>query len=217
MRFYRLGEIPTRGDDEVFKASARPIYLVHRIHRDRTRFAAARNPRRETVARLVPAGFHFLPGPLLSGCLNGWFRVVSRQSEQTSWLMRGSGSGVIIKYRSFRNWRFPPEDLQAVGFDYSKMRGSGGSGNGSPRPIRPRDEPQTCRRFSSTRIFALLTGTLPRWKPLQAEQRHRPKGRKIATVVVDYPVQVLPGRIVRVRWNRTTLRCVTRLNISVGR
>src|SRR5208282_1379047 len=55
--------------------------------------------------------------------LFGWlaFRQFRASLKRTNWLLRCNDNGVIIKYRSFDNWRFPDNDVQAVGFDYSEI------------------------------------------------------------------------------------------------
>ena len=70
---------------------------------------------------LPPVFFTYL-GAATFG-LFGWFALGQFRAcvKPTNWLLRCHGSGVIIKYRSFQNWRFPAENIQAVGFDYSEI------------------------------------------------------------------------------------------------
>jgi hypothetical protein len=204
MRFYRLGEIPTRGDDEVFKASATGPFIWFIVFTGLEIVLLLLGIRGRKLSAQLPPAFIFFAAAAFVGLFEwmvfGWFRD---SLKPTCWLLRGNGSGVIIKYRSFRNWRFPPEDLQAVGFEYSQIAWVR---TAKERVTSP--DPATTRGKLS-RVFIYLDfclrdgDTSALEAHLQAEQRARPKGKMIATVVVDYPVAVLPGGIVRVRWNGT--------------
>jgi len=109
-----------------------------------------------------------------------------------------NSSGVIIKYRSFQNWRCPAEDVQAVGFDYSEVaevrmvreqRAAPGLG-GDPDRIQDFTYLDFCLAHADTAALEAY---------LQAEQKAEPPGR-FKTIYRDYPVEVLPGGIVRLRW-----------------
>ena len=111
-----------------------------------------------------------------------------------------NSSGVIIKYRSFQNWRCPAEDVQAVGFDYSEIawvrmvreqRTAPGLGGNQTNQIQHLTYLDFCLANADTAALEAH---------LQAEQKAEPPGR-FKTIYRDYPVEVLPGGIVRLRWS----------------
>ncbi len=133
---------------------------------------------------------------LLAWAAWGNFRARVRP---TNWLLRCDSSGVIIKYRSFENWRCPTEDVQAVGFDYSEVawvrtvreqRTAPGLGGNQTRQLQYLTYLDFCLANADTSALEAY---------LQAEQKAEPPGR-FKTIYQDYPVEVLPGGIVRLRW-----------------
>src|SRR5271166_1239300 len=124
MKFYGLREIPVRSDDVVFKASPARLFVPLLI------FLAI-------IIALLPLaigggklyGVHHPPPALFVFAFVAFFGLFGFVSlgmfraslKPTNWLLRCNGEGVTIKYRSFCNWRFPEEEVQAVGFDYSEI------------------------------------------------------------------------------------------------
>jgi hypothetical protein len=134
---------------------------------------------------------------LLGWAAWGQFRA---RLKPTNWLLRCNTNGVIIKFRSFENWRFPAEDVQAVGFDYSEVakirmvreqRAAPGLGGNRTQQIQHLTCVDFCLANADTSNLEAL---------LQAEQKAEPPGR-FKTIYRDYPVEVLPGGIVRLRWS----------------
>jgi hypothetical protein len=117
--------------------------------------------------------------------------------KPSNWLLRCNNSGVIIHFRSFLNWRFPAEDVQAVGFDYSEIA--------SVRTVKERRNSPSLGNSSRTQTELLtfvdfcLAGvdTAALEKRLQEEGAISPEGVMISR---DYPVQVKPGGIIELRW-----------------
>jgi hypothetical protein len=118
----------------------------------------------------------------------------------TNWLLRCRDSGVIIKYRSFENWRCPAEDVQVVGFDYSEIawvrtvkerRITPGLGGGRTTQLQYLTYLDFCLVNADT--SALETH-------LQAEGKAEPPGN-FKIIHGDYPVEVVAGGIVRLRWS----------------
>ena len=148
---------------------------------------------------LPPVFFTYL-GAATFG-LFGWFALGQFRAcvKPTNWLLRCHGSGVIIKYRSFQNWRFPAENIQAVGYDYSEIAWA--------RVVKERRVSPGLGRNTQSQVLIFLdlclanTGTGALEARLQAEQKAEPEGR-LKTIARDYPVEVLPGGIVRLRWKR---------------
>ena len=202
MRFYRLSEIPTRSDDQVFKASPTGAFIGFIVCLGIGISLLLLGISGAKIHGLnMPPGLFFYSGAATCGLLGwaAWGQFRARQ-KPTNWLLRCNGNGIIIKYRSFENWRFPAEDVQAVGFDYSEVA--------EVRMVREqRTAPglggnQTKQLQNLTYLdFGLAnadTSDLEAY--LQAERKAEPRGR-FKTIYGDYPVEVLPGEIVRLRWS----------------
>src|SRR5579862_2382062 len=107
MKFYRLNEIPTRSDDRVFKASPANaligfiVFLAIGITLLLFGVSGAK-----IHGANVPSGLLFYGGAALCGLI-GWIAWGQYRArlKPTNWLLRCNSNGVIIKYRSFENWR----------------------------------------------------------------------------------------------------------------
>ena len=201
MRFYRLGEIPARKDDLVCKASATGAFIWFIVFSGTGLALLLLGINGATIYGLnLPSGFFLYGGAATFGLLAwaawGQFRA---RGKPTNWLLRCNGNGVVIKYRSFENWRFPAEDEQAVGFDYSEVawirtvrerRIAPGLGGNQNQQIQYLTYLDFCLADADTSALEAH---------LQAEQKAEPPGR-FKTIYRDYPVDVLPGGIVRLRW-----------------
>jgi len=197
MKFYKLTEVPIQSDDQVFKASPVSAGIAFTV------FSGI------TTAALV-LGIHHVDGITLPRVIfyivaaaTGLFGLFAFHSFRASlkpsnWLLRCSNNGVIIHFRSYLNWRFPAEDVQAVGFDYSEIawartvkerRNSLSLGNGN----RTQTELLTFVDFCLAHV-----DTADLEKQLQQEGSLSPEGIMISR---DYPVQVKPGGIVELRWS----------------
>lgn len=199
MKFYRFSEIPIQSDDQVFKASPTNaligfiLYLGIGI----ALLLLGINGTKLYGLNISP-GLVFYGGATFFGLIAwaAWGQARARQ-KPTNWLLRCHGNGIIINYRSYQNWRFPAEDMQAVGFDYPEVA-----------EVRLVKEKRTVLRFGENELqnltcldFCLVnadTSTLEAY--LQAEQKAEPRGR-FKTIYRDYPVEALPGGIVRLRWS----------------
>jgi hypothetical protein len=202
MKFYRLGEIPTRSGDLVFKASATGPLIGFILFCGIAIVLLLFGMSGEKIygLNLPPAFFIYVGAPTFG--LLGWIACgqLRARLKPTNWLLRCDSSGVIIKYRSFENWRFPVEDVQVVGFDYAEVgeirmareqRATPGLGGNQTDQIE----------YLTYLDFCLAdTDTSALEAHLQAEQKAEPLGR-FKTIYRDYPVEVLPGGIVRLRWS----------------
>jgi hypothetical protein len=202
MKFYRLNEIPTRSDDLVCKASTTNALIGFIAYLGIGIALLLLGINGAKIYGLnIPSGLFFYGGGATCGLLGWavWGQFRARQ-KPTNWLLRCNGNGVIIKYRSFENWRFPAEDVQAVGLDFAEIT-----------EVRMVREQRTAPGLGGTQTkqlqhltyldFCLAnpeTSTLEAY--LQAEQKAEPPGR-FKTIYRDYPVEVLPGGIVRLRWS----------------
>ncbi len=200
MKFYRLGEIPTRSDDQVFKTSPTGPFIWFIVFSGIgiALLLLGISGAKIYGLRLPPVFFIYVGAAFFA--LFGWIALGQFRAcvKPTNWLLRCNGSGVIIKYRSFQNWRFPAEDEQAVGLDCSEIAWA--------RTARERRTSLDIGGKKQSQVFAYLdfclanADTAALEAHLQAEQKAEPPGR-FKTITRDYPVEVLPGGIVQVRWN----------------
>jgi len=207
MKFYRLSEIPYRGEEVVFKALTTGMVVWPILYWAIGITLLVLGIRGTEVHGLkIPPHVFFYGGSgvfgLLGWCAFGNFRA---RMKPTNWLMRCNSSGVLIKYRSYLNWRFPAEDVQVVEINYSEMADiresketltSGGLGSND----------RTVRHLTYLDIRLVSDETSELETRLAAEQKAEapPRGPfKYQSKTLDYPVAVLPGGIVRVRWSES--------------
>ena len=202
MKFYRPGEIPTRSDDLVCKASPTGAFIWFIVFSGIGIALLLFGISGAKIYGLnMPSGLFLYGGAATFGLLGwaAWGQFRARE-KPTNWLLRCNRNGVVIKYRSFENWRFPAEDVQAVEFDYSEIawirtvkeqRTAPGLGGNQTQQLQYLTFLDFCLADADT--SALETH-------LQAEQKAEPPGR-FKTIYRDYPVEVLPGGIVRLRWS----------------
>jgi hypothetical protein len=202
MKFYRLGEIPTQGDDLVFKASTTGAFIWPIVYSGIGIALLLLGISGAKIYGLnLPSGLFFYGGAATFGVL-GWaawgqFRARMRP---TNWLLRCNSNDVIIKYRSFENWRFPAEDVQAVRFDYSEVAWIRTVREQRTAPGMGQNQNQQIQYFTYLDFCLANADTSALEAHLQAEQKAEPLGG-FKTIYWDYPVEVLPGGIVRLRWS----------------
>ena len=200
MKFYRLNEIPIRSDDQVFKASPTGPFIGFILFSGIGIALLVLGISGAKIYGLnLPPVFFIYAGAATFG-LFGWIAWGQFRAciKPTNWLLRCNGSGVVIKYRSFQNWHCPAEDVQAVGFDYSEIAGIGMVKEQRTAPGLGQN-PQS-QHLTYLDFYLADADTSPLEAHLQAEQKAEPPGN-FKTIYRDYPVEVLPGGIVQLRWS----------------
>lgn len=195
MKFYRLDEVPVSGQDQVFKISP-----VGKAIATILMFGAAATCLVVQLSGHKPSGFS--PGAfyyfaaICAVCGLFALRLLRASLRPSGWLIRCNDTGIIIKYRSYQNWKFPPEDVQTVGIDYAEIA--------SARLIKEHrispgmDKHATETTFLTYVGFRLVNPDVSELEShLQAELNVRPDGMLISC---DYPVQVADGSV-EVCWN----------------
>jgi hypothetical protein len=202
MKFYRLGDIPFRRDDLVFKAPVTGVLIWCCVYSGIAIALLRFGISGAKIAGLnLPSGLVFYGGAAVFGLLGwaAWGQFRARR-KPSNWLLRCQAGGVLIKYRSYQNWRCPADDVQAVGIDDSEIAevrlvreqrtvpGLGGKGN------------QQVQRLTFL-VFRLVNADTSALEArLLAEQKAEPPGL-FKTIYRDYPVAVLPGGIIQLRWS----------------
>ncbi|HWF20379.1 MAG TPA: hypothetical protein VG754_14000 [Verrucomicrobiae bacterium] len=157
----------------------------------------------------VPKGFPAVIACLIAVFMGliglAFFAQFRSTLKPTNWLLRANQGGVLIKYRSFLNRKLPATDLQVVGIEYSEIdwarkaiekRTSLGMGNANS------GKSETLKYLD----FGLLVETSALAQNLQAENRSESAA---SSHWEDFPVQLMDGGIVRIKWNGVVphLRC----------
>ncbi len=196
MKFYQLDEVPAYPDDQVFKVSpvGKGIALV-------VMWGLAIASLILAVSGWKPRGmtpgffYYFAAVVGLFGLIP--FGMLRASLRPTAWLARCTSSGIIIKFRSYQNWRLPGGTVQAVGFDYSEIAWVKMAKETRTTPSM--DKGGTTISFVSYLDLALVhPDTSELEANLEAERNIRPDGMVIC---MDYPVQVAPGGIVEISWS----------------
>jgi hypothetical protein len=198
MRFYKLDEVPVRGDDIVFKESpivpAIMALLFFGVGIGAVVCGIVKWPHNiGPVFPCVFGGFFILFGliPL------GLFRA---SLKPTNWLLRTQPGCMFIKYRAYENWRLPADTLQVVGIEFGEIA--------SAKLVKEqRKSPNTDGKagfqvewitYIDLSMINLDLSELD--ANLQVERALRPTtGMKI--VALDFPVQVQPNGVIEIRWN----------------
>ena len=114
--------------------------------------------------------------------------------KPTNWLLRITQWGILVKYRSYQNWRMPADDVQVVGLDFSEIAWV--------RKVHERRNSPHSREAGKTETFTYLEMALANNTDasaldarLETERRRLWKFR-----ILTYPVEVMPEGIVRVYW-----------------
>jgi hypothetical protein len=198
MRFYKLDQVTISRDDYVFKVSPtfQTIGLLMTSGVILTLLAfAIRNGMHRQV---VPAFFCCVFAGLFGMFALNSYGSLRASRKATNWLLRCHARGVLIHYRSYRNWRFPADSPQVVGWDYSEITWARVA---KERRITPRMTQQGSgseTHFMTFVEFGLVNPDTTELETYLSADRNLPTG--LGMVVLDYPVQVLPGGIMQMSW-----------------
>jgi len=202
MNFYRLNEIPVQRGDHVFKVSplskSMAVLVFFGIALAALLLGVYGGFRPGKHGIDLPAGLaYYISGvcAVMGLIFFGPFRASLRP---TNWLLRCHETGVVIHYRSYLNWRLPAEDLQGVEFDYSEIVWA--------RAVKERraspgmDGANQVVSLTHLDFCLANVDTSVLEAHLEAERNRWPASRRIKSRALDYPVEVLPGGIVRLHW-----------------
>jgi hypothetical protein len=196
MKYYQLDEIPILKSDRVFRVSAagKAIAAII-IYGIATGFLVmAINGKR--LHAPSPFFYCFAAGAGLFGLFPlGMLRASLRRS---AWLARFNEEGIIIKYRSYLNWRLPADDVQAVGFAWSEIAWA--------KLVKERRHTPSMDAKGGSQISWITYIDIALVNPdtsvlesrLQQERGLSPDG---VAVSLDYPVRTVPGGIVEISWS----------------
>lgn len=198
MRFYKLDEVPISRDDVVFKESP-AVNAIAALILFGIAIAVITCGIEKWPPGKSPTSFLYFAGGMCA--LIGLFPLAFFRAslKPTNWLLRCQLSGLFIKYRAFENWRLPADTLQVVGFDYGEIAWA--------KLVKERRKSPNTDGKGGFQIQWLTYIDLGMANPdlsaletnLQAERALRPAGA-LKLVFMDFPVQVLPGAVIEIRW-----------------
>ena len=161
----------------------------------------------------------FLFGCLIFPLLS--LSMLVRSLQATNWLFALGPDRLWIKYRSYLNSHFPPDDLQIIELRYNEMESvalvrrkeiTPGSRNGTQVQYYRHLEFTLCRPFGNELPEALLAEQNTKGSP----------DRKISSRSLDYPVQTKGENTVRMRVNgirpgwKTALREIEKNGVTIA-
>ncbi len=199
MTFYKLDQVTVSRDDQVFKASvtSQTIGLIMTSAVILTLLVFA-----------IRCGIHHQVVPAFFACafagMFGLFALNSYSSSRasrmpTNWLLRCHERGVLIHYRSYRNWRFPADSPQIVGLDYPEIAWVRLAKERRTVPSMTQQGNRSETHFMTFVELGLVNPNTTELEKYLSADRSLATG--VSTVVGDYPVQVLPGGIVQMSWS----------------
>jgi hypothetical protein len=120
----------------------------------------------------------------------------SRASRMPSnWLLRCHSRGLLIHYRSYRNWRFPADSPEVVGWDYSEIAWVRVAKERRIVPSMAHGANSSETHFMTFMELGLVNPNTIELEDHLSADRNLSAG--VGLVVGDYPVQVVPGGIVQ--------------------
>lgn len=150
----------------------------------------------------------FVPFSLIFPLISS--NMVVRSFQTTNWLLALGPDRLWIKYRSYLNSHFPPDDLQIIELRYDEIESVGLIRRKEIMPgSRNRTQVQYCRHleFALCRPFG---NELP--EALLAERNTKGSpGRRTSSRSLDYPVQAKGENTIRMRVNGIRPGCKTAL------
>jgi hypothetical protein len=197
VRFYKLNEIPISRDDKIFKAAplytSIPVVLFLAIGIAGLVIGIRGGIKAQGHFNGVSAegGYWFGGTFIVMGLL--FLGMLRANLKSTNWLFRFSSTGVIIKYRSYLNWRLPADGVQAVGFSYSEIACVR---KAKLRRTSPRMSGGETTEYLTCLDFCLINPDTSELEKHLEEERNR----KCNPLYLSYPVEVIGGGIVRIRW-----------------
>lgn len=201
LRFLRADEVRKRPGEVTFRERRLPHVLATAIT---AAISAALLFNSVLAQRLgaepLPAAVGFVGGvgsALLALLFFAGFRASLRRSN---WLLRAAADGLYVKYRSFRNYKFPAEDPIVVLIPRPEVAWIRARRQDSVRPTRKHEGAQTVRRrFLEIKLYG---GDLSELDERLRDERRRtaPGVMGSKTKVLHYPVRVLPDAIVQIDW-----------------
>ena len=204
MKFYKLDDIVAQSGDRVFKVSpvGKGIALVvlAALGLGSLGLAVAGgwhsgSGDRDDVNLPAPL-FYLLAGVILIFGLFAW-QAFRASLQPSNWLLRCTASGVIIHFRSYLNWRFPPGDVAAVGFDYGEIAWARTVKEKRIMPGHGQNAGKDTAHLTYLDLGLAPTDTTELEALIAKEHRRVPDG---VITSCDYPVSVRPGGLVELRW-----------------
>ena len=198
MTFYKLDQVTVSRDDQVFKASvtSQTIGLILTLGVVLTLLVLA--IRCAIHHNLVPAFFACAFAGLFGLFALNTYSSSRASRKPTNWLLRCHARGVLIHYRSYRNWSFPANSPQVVGLDYSEIAWVRLAKERRIVPSMQQGHSSETHFMTFVELGLVNADTSELEQYLSAE-RNISSGASL--VVGDYPVQVLPGGIVQMSWS----------------
>ena len=197
MRFYKLDQVTVSRDDQVFKVSSTSqtigLVITSAIVLTLLVFAI----RNGIHHRVVPAFFSAVFGGMIGLFALNSYGSLRASREPTNWLLRCQGRGLLVHYRSYRNWRFPADAPQVVGLDYPEIAWARLAKERRTVPSMSQRNSSETHFMTFVELGLVNPDTTELEKYLSADRSLSAGGM----IVMDYPVQVLPGGIVQMSWS----------------
>jgi len=139
-----------------------------------------------------------------------FFTLFKKTRGPANWLLRLTPAGqVTVKFRSYANAHFPPEDIVAFTLEPREIRWARPSGQ---QIITLTDEgtQSTHRRHLELAVDEAIARQIDEYIRLERSRQAPETGRlvKSRSKMIDYPVSVVDGQIIRITW-RGESACVT--------
>jgi hypothetical protein len=197
MRFYKLDQVTVSRDDQVFKASPTfqtiGLLITSGICLTLLVFAI-----RGGIRHGPPTFFYCVFAGMIGMFVLYGYGSLRASRKPTNWLLRCQGGGLLIHYRSFRNWRFPADTPQVVGWGYPEIAWVRVAKERRIVPSMSAQGNSSETRFVTYVELGLVNPDTTELEKYLSADRNLSTG--VGTVVEEYPMQVLPGGIVQMSW-----------------
>jgi hypothetical protein len=166
----------------------------------------------------------FDPPRILSGFIGlffllfAWvsFRTAQAARRPTNWILRIRGSELLIKFRSFENWRMSEDDVQVIELNRDEIASVGKSTERQVTSNMERSGVQAQSRVEL--IVELKEKNTAELEEALAAERTRPGwgSDRSRTKALDYPVQADNG-IIRVVWKSNSASIKPGIDVALAR
>jgi hypothetical protein len=197
MQLLRLADVPTNPRDRVY------YYSRLRAVMGATILAAV------AIGAFVFAWVNgawpaYYVAAVMAFCLLLYQRLILGRFHPSNWLMRATDDGLFVKFRSYLNYHFDPQDFIVLYLPYSELR--------SVRMVKERQEiPDRNRQSAATtttrKILELeLAGKSTEFAVALAAERERVFGkmprtnRRMSTRYQHFPVRLVSPTLLRIEW-----------------
>jgi hypothetical protein len=197
LKFLKESDVPRQPGDAVFRQTwlgKLAVFLIFSI------LSAGLLSARSLGFDLNPIIAYLSGGSLVVFALVA-LAILRAALRPSNWMLRVAHNGLYLKYRSYRNHDFSPEDLTVVFIPRAEIVWLRGRIEDDVLPARGQDNSDLRKRRHQLLIKLHDDDQAALDDQLRQERQRWSPGRRVKGKVRHYPVRVLPGGLIEVDWS----------------